>query len=549
MNPLVGSWAPHDVPVLRPDVVAHFREQGWWGEQSLSDLVRERAASAPGALALSDGEHRWTWADYDRRADAVANAVATVGLERGERVGVFLPDGCAIHAVLLGCARAGIIAVGIGARAGDAEIAHILTRSQTRVLVTTADQRGRSALDLAVSLRDTGVPLTHVFVAKGDADLDLVDGHQHPRHTHTPFGPAEVSMLNSTSGTTGLPKCVTQFDHRWIHFSELAIDGGQLTAEDVILAVVPTPFGFGLWTSHFLGPTLGAPTIVLPRFDADTLARVIAEQSVTVLCAVTTQFRLLLGSRLLDTLDLSSLRVMFTGGEAIPVDRAVEFEARTGATLLQFFGSNESGAYSCTTTADPQDKRLTTSGRLLAHMHPVVLDEQGRDVTASGHPGRPAGQGPLMCAGYFRDEAANEELFTSEGDLLMGDIVTVDTEGYLQVVGRQADIIIRGGKNISAVEVENAVETHPDVALVAAVAVPDATFGERVCVVVQPHPGAVVDLASITAHLQARGVSREWWPEHLLLVPALPRSSGGKIAKGEVRALAHARLAPGTTFC
>ncbi len=127
--------------------------------------------------------------------------------------------------------------------------------------------------------------------------------------------------------------------------------------------------------------------------------------------------------------------------------------------------------------------------------------------------------------------------------MLMGDIVEIDEEGYLSVTGRVSDFIIRGGKNISAPAVEAEIGTHPDVAMVAAVAMPDPVFGERVCVYVEPRPGAEVTLASIVEHLSSRGVSKEWFPEHLVVMEELPRSSGGKVAKGDLKEDAKRRAA------
>lgn len=553
MNPLVASVSPAGVPVLRPELVQSYRQAGWWQGESISEAVRRLGLSRPDQRAYTAAGSHATWSSYDCFADRIATALQALGLPDEARAAVLMPDGYAVHAAIVGCARAGVIAVGIGARAGDAELDHLIRRTQSQVLITPPSHRGRSVDELVGALAARGVVMPAVLEiddteslrlrrssdglagAAGLVDVPVPDRApdlSRERAAH------QVSMLNSTSGTTGLPKCVTQYDERWSHFTRLAIEAGRLTSEDVVLAVVPTPFGFGLWTSHFLGPILGARTITMPRFTPEALIEIIDDEKVTVLCAVTTQFRMMLNSPACAAADLTSLRVMFTGGEAIPYARAVEFEERTGAALLQFFGSNESGALSYTTLEDPQDKRLSTSGRLVAHMSPRLFDDAGREV--HGVPGQPGGRGPLTCAGYFGDEEANRQLFTPDGWLLMGDLVTVDEEGYLQLVGRASDIVIRGGKNISVVEVENAVETHPDVTLVAVVPVPDEVYGERVCAVVTLREGATLDLAGLCAHLDGMGVSQEWWPERLMIVGDLPRNAGGKIAKGEVRKLVEA---------
>src|SRR5262249_22009085 len=146
-----------------------------------------------------------------------------------------------------------------------------------------------------------------------------------------------------------------------------------------------------------------------------------------------------------------------------------------------------------------------------------LFDPQtGEDVTATRNTGQPGCRGPAVCLGYWDDPAANAKLFTPDGWMLMGDIVEIDEAGYLRVVGRTSDFIIRGGKNISAPAVEEAIAAHPGVALVAAVAAPDPVFGERVAVYVTPRAGAQITLEGLAAHLRARGVSREWFPEHLV---------------------------------
>ena len=537
--------------LIEANLVRRYLDAGWWGTQSLPDLVRGQADRRPDATAYVAGRHRTSWRAYDAFADDIAQVLVGLGVPPGETVAVCLPDTVHVHAAMLATARAGVIAMGIGIRAGDREAAHLVRRTGARVLVTLPERGGRPATDLVARMRAAGVGLTthivlsdegvaEIYDVAGAAPVRLAVPRSDPATVaERSLGPHELTMLNSTSGTTGLPKCVSQFDSRWLYFSQLAIDAGDLGADDVFLGAVPAPFGFGLWTSHYAPAVLGVPTIVLPKFDIEDLIRTIERERATVLCCVSTQLRMLMNSPLAREADLSSLRVMFTGGEAVPYDRAAEFEDRTGAIVLQFYGSNETGALSYTTRHDPREKRLRTAGRLIPQMQVRLFDEQGRDVTASGGPGRPAGRGPLVCAGYYDDPAANEQLYTPDGWMLMGDVVTVE-DGFLTVVGRTSDIIIRGGKNISAAQVEDEIDTHPHVDLVSVVAVPDEVFGERVCAVVSLRHGATLDLPELLDHLAACGVGKDLYPERLLVVDEMPRASGGKIAKGEVRRLAAA---------
>jgi acyl-CoA synthetase len=233
---------------------------------------------------------------------------------------------------------------------------------------------------------------------------------------------------------------------------------------------------------------------------------------------------------------------MFTGGEAIPYDRAAEFERLTGAQVLQIFGSNETGALSYTTHRQDLETRLRTCGEVIPWMQVRLFDDDMLDVTAIGGPGQPACRGPITSLGYFRDELANSELFTDDGWMLTGDICVVENR-YLRLVGRKTDFIIRGGKNISAAAVEEEVGAHPSVALVAAVPMPDDVFGEKVACYIVLKPGQQLTIEDLRMHLDQRGLSVEAWPERLIFLDTLPMSSGAKVAKGQLRLDIKQRMA------
>ncbi len=485
---------------------------------TLEQLVATHAADAPDGLAYAGGAHRMTWGEYDARGSALAAVLADAAVVPGDRVAVWMPDGPAVHACYLGVERAGGVVVGIGPRAGRREVEHLLRVTGATLLLCGAEAEPAPA----------GVSTIVV------SETDLPQGRDAPRERG--LGLDDLWLLNSTSGTTGLPKCVMHHQRRWFAFHELAVDAGGLTSDDVFLSALPAPFGFGLWTAHVTPTVLGVPCVVLPRFDPEACLAAIERERVTVLAAVSTQFIMLLNSPALDRFDLTSLRVLFTGGEMVPERRAAEFEERTGCRVLQFYGSNETGALSRTTIRDSRARRLRSAGAVIPSMHVRLLADDGADVTAAGGPGVAACRGPLCCLGYYGDPEANAALYTPDGWMLTGDRCTVDADGYLTVAGRASDFIIRGGKNVSAAQVEDEVSTHPAVAVAAAVAMPDAVFGERVCAYVELRPDAApLDLAALQDHLQGRGVGKELWPEHLVVLDALPRASGGKVAKGALR--------------
>jgi acyl-CoA synthetase len=517
--------------------------------QTLATRIDALARTQPDALAFLGDAGTLTWREYAERSDRFAAHLAGLGLTPGERVAVMLPDGPGVHLAFVGCEKAGLIVMGIGPRAGREEIRHLVAKSGAAALVSRGALRELDLRALFAELRASGLPLREHIVV--EAQLAASDScyAAAPSTIVSPsdlssrrLGAEDLFLLNSTSGTTGLPKCVTHHQARWLHFHELAVDSGEMTPRDVFMSVLPAPFGFGLWTAHFTPAALGAPCVVLEKFTPEATLAAIELHRVTILAAVSTQFIMMLNSPALDRIDLSSLRALYTGGEAVPYERALEWEQRTGSLVLQFYGSNETGALSRTTTRDSQEKRLTTSGRLIDSMRVRLCNDAGEDVTASGR-GIPACRGPLTCRGYYDDVAANAKLYTRDGWMLTGDVARLDADGYLAIVGRTADFIIRGGKNISGPAVEDAVSSHPSVALAAAVAWPDPVFGERVCVYAEMRAGSSLTLEDLSKHLEARGTSRECWPERLVVLEALPRASGGKVAKGVLRADARRRAA------
>ncbi|GAA2394057.1 class I adenylate-forming enzyme family protein [Dactylosporangium salmoneum] len=481
--------------------------------ETIADLV---ARNDPERVAFYAPEGIITWGEYDRLSSRLAQSYVDSGLKAGDRLAVLLTGGALTHVAYLAAQKAGIVTVGIGPRAGDAEITHLLRKTGAS-LATRAVHRGRPGADIAARC---GAP-RHLVV-----DMSLSgEGALGPG-----LGADDIFFLNSTSGTTGLPKVVRQTMNNRKYFGPLAHAAGRFGPDEVFASVLPAPYGFGLWSAHVVPAMYGYPTVLTAEFDAAETLRLIEEHRVTVLCAVTAQFIMLLNDPGFARADLSSLRVMFTGGERVPYARAREFEERTGCVVLQFYGSNEAGPISVTTVDDPPERRLTTAGRPIPAVRLRLLDG-----------GQIAVNGPGCTPGYLDDEPANAALFGPDGWLRTGDRGAVDELGYLSITGRIADFIIRGGHNVSALVVEEAVASHPAVAAVAVVAAPDPVLGERVCAYVVTREPLTLD--ELRVHLDAGGVSKQNWPEHLVALPSLPLGTGGKVDKAALRADAARRFA------
>jgi acyl-CoA synthetase len=526
-------------PAFTAEDAARYRAEGWWSDSTLSDAVRLNAAQSPDRAAYVDHPNlALNWREFDCAATAVAEQLAGVGVAAGDRVAVWHGDSAAIHVLFVAVERCGAVVVGIGARAGTREVAQMLRSSQPRILISD-QQRSNAASQAAAGMAPEFEGPLLVLARDGGALSLNTHVDPQPLTAESPLGPDDVFLINSTSGTTGTPKCVVHTQNRWRYFHQNAVANGELTSDDVFLPVIPTPFGFGIWTTHTTPIFLGATAVILERFTPRAACEAIARHKVTVLCCVSTQLTMLMADRSCRDYDLSSVRVVFTGGEALPYRPAAEFEELTGAKILQFYGSNETGLLSGTSVNDSRERRLRTAGKIVPEML-VRLFDGDEDVTETGR-GQPACRGPATCVGYLGG-ADHGKLFTRDGWMRMGDICEIDAEGYLSVTGRISDFIVRGGKNISAAQVEDAVTTHPAVAVAAAVAMPDPVFGERVCVYAELSDSHEIDLPELIEHLLAQGVSKELLPERLIVLDELPRSSGDKIAKGALREEIRARV-------
>lgn len=522
---------------VAPALAQRYRNAGWWIQESGGELLARWARQQPDAIAIVDDDGGYSWRDYDARADELATVLAGLTIEADACAAVWLDDSFEFHVALVAAERARVVALGVGARAGSAELTHLMRKAGAQVLITTAQHRGEEAVEVAERVRAQGVDLRYLVVLGDKPRVHRLGTAAEPIAAELggSFDPDEFSVLNSTSGTTGLPKLVAHNANQWFAFARLAQEAAGLSHEDVFAGLVPGPFGFGLWTAHYAPLYFGARTVVTARFGAARALQLIADEQVSALSCVSTQFKMMLNAAEFATTDFSRLRVMYTGGEAVPVGKATEFEQQTGALVLQFYGSNEAGAVSATTAQMSAQQRLTTAGRVLEVMDVALYEDDGAVISRPDVAGQPGVRGPTCSLGYFRDPAANDELFSPDGRILLADLITVDEAGWVTVSGRKSDIIIRGGKNISSAQVEAALEGHPLIALATVVPVPDPLFGERVCAVIETIDQGPLDLSVVTNYLASVDLPRESWPEYLVHQSQLPRATGGKVAKGQVR--------------
>ncbi|TWF82407.1 2,3-dihydroxybenzoate-AMP ligase [Pseudonocardia hierapolitana] len=518
---------------------------GFWQGRALGELLREAAESRPDSVALVDGGLRLTHAGLADRADAMAARLVGLGLGPGDRIVVQLPNTWEFVVLTLACLRAGIVPVMALPAHRRAELAHLAGHAEAAAIAVPDRLRDFDHQSLAAQLVAEVPALRHVLVA-GD---EIAAGHHDLRALGAP-GPGwsgphpdsrDVAVFLLSGGTTGLPKLIarTHDDYAYNALASAQVCG--FDAGTVYLVSLPAGHNFPLACPGILGTLLsGGRVVMLPSPEPVRAFATIAAEGVTHTAVVPA-----VAGRWLEHAaehgPLASLRVLQVGGARLADELARRVRPVLGATLQQVFGMAE-GLLNYTRLDDPEEIICTTQGRPLSPDDEVrLVDELDEDVP-DGEPGSLLTRGPYTPRGYYRAPEQNARAFTADGWYRSGDICRRTPDGYLIVEGRDKDMINRGGEKISAEEVENLVYQLPAVSQVAAVAMPDAVLGERVCVFVVPRPGAAVTLDEVRDAMDAAGVARFKLPERLELVDELPTTKVGKIDKKALRAAVAARV-------
>ena len=307
-------------------------------------------------------------------------------------------------------------------------------------------------------------------------------------------------------------------------------------------AVAPANTGSTGYLYGVLGPlVLGATAHILGRWSARAAAELLADRGCTVAVAIPTQIVMLMDPALGEH-DYGPLRAFLNGGAALPVSVATSAEESMGAALLGIYGASESGIPTCGRHDDPVGKRRTTVGRAVLGQELRLVAEDGHEV-AAGEPGEVRWRGPNSSFGFLNQPDFDAMSFEDSGFFRSGDLGVLDDDGYLRIVGRLKDMILRGGLNIYPAEIESHLFELPTVLDAAVVGIPDERLGERTCAVVVLAEGAgQLQVAEVSAFLDAAGVARFKHPEFVVALDELPRAASAKLDKARIREIARSLL-------
>ena len=530
-----AEFVPRPLPA---GIEERWLTDGLWVDETIGHLLDrglDAHADEPFVVHSATRPAATTLGEVRARARGLAGTLRAAGIGPGDAVAFQLPNCVEAAVTFYGVAFAGAAVVPIVHFYGPKEVAYILRRTPVRAFVTI-DAFGRTdflgGLD---ALADELATVDIVAVAGADAGgytpfAEIEAGA--PIDAPVASDPASPALVAYTSGTTADPKGVVH-SHR-----TLGAEVHQMVAETdpsgpPNLVGAPVGHAIGMLGALLAPVVLGRPVHLLDAWDPTAVLRIMAEHQVAAGSGATYFLQSLLDHPDLTPEHRALMRCTGLGGAAVPA--AVAEQARDlGIRIVRKYGSTEHPSVTGAVHTDPEDKRLYTDGHPSAGVEMRLVDLDGRDV-APGTPGEILSRGPDCCIGYT-DPALTAAAFDDDGWFHTEDIGVVDEDGWLRITDRKKDIIIRGGENVSAAEVEEVLVRMPGVAEAVVVAGPDPRLGERVCTFLRVDPGTEMPtLDAVRAAMADAGLGRQKWPEAVYAGDDLPRTPSGKVQKAVLR--------------
>ena len=516
---------------------AAYRQQGLWGDASLADYWQQTARAMPDKIAVVDNHGAsYTYSALDHAASCLANWMLAKGIESGERIAFQLPGWCEFTVIYLACLKIGAVSVPLLPSWREAELVWVLNKCQAKMFFAPTLFKQTRPVDLILPLQNQLPQLQQIVgvdklaPATSSLSLSQIIADNTSLTTAITTHGDELAAVLFTSGTEGLPKGV-MLTHNNILASERAYCARlNLTWQDVFM--MPAPLGHATGFLHGVtAPVLiGARSVLLDIFTPDACLALLEQQRCTCMLGATPFVYDLLNVLEKQPADLSALRFFLCGGTTIPKKVARECQQR-GIKLLSVYGSTESSPHAVVNLDDPLSRFMHTDGYAAAGVEIKVVDD-ARKTLPPGCEGEEASRGPNVFMGYFDEPELTARALDEEGWYYSGDLCRMDEAGYIKITGRKKDIIVRGGENISSREVEDILLQHPKIHDACVVAMSDERLGERSCAyVVLKAPHHSLSLEEVVAFFSRKRVAKYKYPEHIVVIEKLPRTTSGKIQK------------------
>jgi cyclohexanecarboxylate-CoA ligase len=498
---------------------ARWRAQGIWTDETLLD----RFDAAPEAqLAIVDGDVRSTIGNLRAVAQGYAATLHDLGVRPGDIVCWQLPNWWEAVAFCWGVWRCGAIASPITPTLRKHEIGFILDRTNANVIAVPREFRGT---DHDAMVRDTGFR-GEIVVVRADIPSTGVAPDVEVRVD-------DPAVILWTSGTTSDPKGVVHTHQSLRVEADTIAAAHAMQPGEPLLLPMPVTHVAGLTYGILLPVTSAITTVLMDAWEPERALRIVERESIAVMISTPVFLRTMIDHPDFDGTDRTSVRMFSLGGAGVAPAMVREGARAFGCWCKRTYGSTEYPTLTTGRLGDDPELDATTDGRLIGAAELRIVDPQTLADLAPGTAGELLVRGPEMFVGYL-DAELDADAFVAGGWFRTGDLARYDG-AYLTIVDRLKDIIIRGGENISAQEVEALLVTHPAIAEAACVPMPDGVMGEKVCAYVIPNPGSDPTLEALRAHLLERGLARFKLPERLEVRATLPRTASGKVRKSPLR--------------
>ena len=512
----------------------------------------ERAVAGFGnreALVSCAQGRRYTYAELGVAVDELARALMAADLAKGDRVGIWSPNCAEWTLVQYATAKLGVILVNINPAYRTSELEYALRQSGCRMLVAAPAFKTSDYRAMVQEVRPSLPELERVVFTESSDWEELIgaaDRVSEDELRARAGGLAADDPINIqyTSGTTGFPKGATLTHRNILNNGYFVGEGCRYTEEDRVCIPVPFYHCFGMVMGNLGATTHGAAMVIpAPAFDPEATLEACAQERCTSLYGVPTMFIAQLDHPRFGDYDLRSLRTGIMAGSPCPVEvmkRVMELMHMSEVGIC--YGMTETSPVSTQTAHDdPVEKRVGSVGRVHPHVEVKIVDPEGGATVARGDRGELCTRGYSVMAGYWNDEERTREAIDADGWMHTGDLATMDDEGYINIVGRSKDMVIRGGENVYPREVEEFLYGHPEIADVQVIGVPDTRYGEELMAWIIPRGDAVLDADAVRAFCQGR-IAHYKIPRYVKLVDAFPMTVTGKVQKFKMREQALAEL-------
>ena len=525
---------------LKPEPVflQRYYQAGYWQDRSLAQWISDSAVLHADKIAVQDASgHSISYRDLDDKAARLATFFQSRGVGPGDVVTMHLPNWWQTAVTTLATLKLGAVINPLPPTYGWKDLAFIMNKSQSKAVVVPGRFRSVDYTEHLARIQSELITAPAIVViGTGTVDVGIAfdDALRHvPLVQANHAAPDEPCLLLFTSGSESKPKGVVH-THNTAIYGESALAGMlQLGSDDVCFMASPVTHTSGFMHGILMTLMTGARVSLLDVFKGDTAVEQMISARATWTMGATPFLNDVVESMERSGKRLPHLRYFLCGGAPIP-EVLVRRAQKVGMRVLSIYGSTESPPHTVTWPSDPIEAAWLADGRALPGIEVCAADEEG-NILPAGQQGEQWSRGPHAFIGYLGEPALTARALDSMGWYHSGDLATVGADGSVRIVGRIKDMIIRGGQNISAREVEDILLEHPACQSVAVIGIPDERLGEIGCAVVVCHSGKTLDFEQMKQFLIGHGVARFKLPEHLVLRDALPATPSGKIQKFRLR--------------